>query len=339
MARTVWDDDDAAPDEAPTNVAKPPPLPPSLPKASNLQKASDLPKATNLPKVSNLPKASDAPRAGDLPAAGHAPKGGGGDEPAWIHGAGSGDGDGGGELGDEPPDPPKRGWARSGWLLAGLATAGLAASVSRNLDERARFKVAVSLARDEAAENRRSLFVAEDKLATAERDRAAKAGAVSQLSEQVKAHDVEREQTDRLIAELKSKVDAKDGEVSSQSNQIMVNLVDEILFKSGDAELSPRGKQVLARVGGVLKGLTDKQILIGGHTDSRPIHTEQFPSNWELSSARAVNVVRYLQDVAGVDPARLTAAGYSQFHPRGRSLAKNRRIEILLTPIVTVKKG
>src|SRR5581483_4299768 len=111
----------------------------------------------------------------------------------------------------------------------------------------------------------------------------------------------EKEETDKVLAELRAKLDSKEGDVSSDASHITVNLVDQILFKSGDADLSPRGKEVLSKVGGVLKGLTDKQILIGGHTDDRSIHTPQFPSNWELSSARAVNVVRYLQDVAGVD--------------------------------------
>ncbi len=313
VARTVWDDDDPPTEDAPTHVAKPPPIPPATP----------APIARAAPGLPPLPRTTEM----------SAPSG---HEPAWTNQGAGGDDD----LSlDDPSDPPRRNSARAGWLCAALASAGLAASTATNLHERARMKADLAAARDEAAEHRRDLFRAQDLLAAVERDRAEKAAAAAQLSQKVAAHDAEREKTDRLIAELKSKVDAKDGEVSSEQNQITVNLVDQILFKSGDAELSPRGKQVLAKVGDVLKKLTDKQIMIGGHTDSRPIHTEQFPSNWELSSARAVNVVRYLQDVVGVDPARLTAAGYSQFHPRGRSLAKNRRIEILLVPAaIAVKK-
>ena len=119
----------------------------------------------------------------------------------------------------------------------------------------------------------------------------------------------------------------------SAANQIVtVHLADEILFGSGEAELSKHGKEVLTRVGDVLKPLTDKQILVGGHTDDAPIHTAHFASNWELSTARAVNVVHHLTDVVGVDPRKLTAAGYSQYHPRGSDRAQNRRIEILLIP-------
>jgi len=177
------------------------------------------------------------------------------------------------------------------------------------------------------------------KLAQAAEDLKAESAKIAALEASVAQKSSEGETNDRLIAELRSKLDIKDGEVSSDANRIAVNLVDQILFKSGEAELAPRGIEVLGKVGAVLKTLTDKQLLIGGHTDDRPIHTERFPSNWELSAARAVNVVHHLIDVVGVDPQRIAAAAYSEFHPRGRKKAKNRRIEILLTPIVEVKKG
>src|SRR5687767_11665941 len=161
---------------------------------------------------------------------------------------------------------------------------------------------------------------------------------VAELESAVAKKTNEGEVNDRLIADLRSKLDIKDGEVSGDANRIAVNLVDQILFKSGEAELSPRGAEVLGKVGAVLKTLTDKQILIGGHTDDRPIHSDRFPSNWELSAARAVNVVHYLVDKVGVDPHKVAAAAYSEFHPRAKhSKAKNRRIEILLTPMVEVR--
>src|SRR5258707_864586 len=84
-----------------------------------------------------------------------------------------------------------------------------------------------------------------------------------------------------------------------------------ILVAAGEAERSKHGKEGRARVGDVFKPLKEKQILVGGHTDDAPIHTARFPSNWELSTARAVNVVHFLADAVGVDPAKLTAAGYS----------------------------
>ncbi len=221
------------------------------------------------------------------------------------------------------------------WLLAGLTGAGLATSVASNMNERVHTKQALSSSRDEAAELRRGLFTTQDRLATVESERSKEAQTAAQLKQKTDVNE-------KLIADLRTALDSKDGDVASEgaANRVSVNLVDQILFKSGEAEISPRGKEVLTKVGGVLKGLTDKQILIGGHTDDRPIHTPQFPSNWELSAARAVNVVHFLAETVGVDPARLTAAGYSEFHPRAkRDKAKNRRIEILLTPTVEIKKG
>jgi chemotaxis protein MotB len=218
-----------------------------------------------------------------------------------------------------------------------LAGASLAAVVGRGLEERARTRAALTVARDEAAELRKRLFRTEDRALVAEKERVRALEALDAVSAELTARATERDQQAGLIHALEAKLESKEGEVSLDQNRVRVDLVDEVLFASGEAEVSPRGREVLARVGGVLKGLKDKQILVGGHTDDRPIHTERFPSNWELSSARAVNVVRYLQDIVGVDGSKLAAAGYSQFHPRGRDRAKNRRIEILLTPWVEPK--
>jgi chemotaxis protein MotB len=232
---------------------------------------------------------------------------------------------------------PRRASTLLPWLLFLLTAAVLAMLAVHSADERAKLKTELSQARDEAAENRRNMFSAQDKLASVERDLSGKSDTLAAMQNALAQKGQESDDNAKLIAELRSKVDAKDGEVSQESNRVAVNLVDEILFKSGDAELSPRGKELLTKLGGVLKGHTDKQIMIGGHTDDNPIHTERFPSNWELSSARAVNVVRHLSESAGIEGRRLTAAAFSEFHPRGKIRAKNRRIEILLTPLVEIK--
>jgi chemotaxis protein MotB len=171
-----------------------------------------------------------------------------------------------------------------------------------------------------------------------ENSRTAEAAKAAQLEEALRMKGAEKQADAQLIADLKSKLDDKEGDISAEGRRISVNFVDEILFPSGESELSAHGKEVLMKVGGVLKTLKDQQIMVGGHTDDRRIHTERFPSNWELSAARAVNVARYLVEVVGVDPHRVVAAGYSEFHPRGTSRARNRRIELLLTPIVDVKR-
>lgn len=124
-----------------------------------------------------------------------------------------------------------------------------------------------------------------------------------------------------------------------------MGLVDKILFDSGEAAISKRGEEVLARVGAVLAAIDDKQIQVSGHTDRTPISdklTGQFPTNWELSTARAINVVRFLSEKASVPPQRLVASGYGEYHPIANNKtaagrARNRRIEILLTPSLAPK--
>lgn len=116
----------------------------------------------------------------------------------------------------------------------------------------------------------------------------------------------------------------------------------EVLFDSASAEVSDAGKTQLARLASTLKGIADEipadlpwVLQVDGHTDRRPISTERFPSNWELSTARALSIVKYLR-AQGIDPQRLAATGYGEFHPldprnTDAAYAKNRRIELKLT--------
>jgi len=135
--------------------------------------------------------------------------------------------------------------------------------------------------------------------------------------------------------------------VAEAGGKLRVDLVDKVLFDSGEAQISKRGEGVLGRVGAVLAQIDDKQIQVSGHTDNQRVIGEkllsQFPTNWELSSARAVNVVRFLREKANVPAQRLVASGYADLHPiasnktpAGR--ARNRRIEILLTPLLDPKR-
>ena len=127
------------------------------------------------------------------------------------------------------------------------------------------------------------------------------------------------------------------GQVTQRGDEITLELVDKVLFPVGAAELTPRGQAVLARVGAALNDVPDKQIWVQGHTDATPIRPSagappRFASNWELSSARALTVVHYLQDEAKVDPRRLAAVAFGEHRPAARAKAKNRRIEIVLYP-------
>lgn len=220
------------------------------------------------------------------------------------------------------------------WLLAVLLAIICATLLITVADQRRRDKDDLAKARDEAAEFRGEFFKSQATLADVDRDRASQAATLQQLSKHVSERAAADLEQQKLMDDLRKKLATAEGDVSSSGGVVTVHLESEILFASGEAELSKRGKEVLAKIGDVLKPLANKQILVGGHTDDNPIHTARFPSNWELSTARAVNVVHFLVDTVGVDPHKLTAAGYSQYHPRSSERALNRRIEILLIPIV-----
>jgi chemotaxis protein MotB len=185
-------------------------------------------------------------------------------------------------------------------------------------------------------------------------------------------------------AELKAKADeasalqaklaaavGQNGEVTTADGAVKLELVDQILFPTGEADLTQSGKDVLAKVGAALKEIGDKQIWVQGHTDDQPILAKKpkpaapepvkpktarskkdktppkpepkakpetndavlpFVTNWELSAARALTVVHYLQDDAKLDPTRLAAVAFGEYRPVSKTKAKNRRIEIVLYP-------
>ncbi len=149
-----------------------------------------------------------------------------------------------------------------------------------------------------------------------------------------------------LEAKMKDEIAKGDIRLSKAGGRIKVDLVDKILFDVGDASISARGSEVLSRVGAVLANVKDKKIQVSGHTDDLPIHErlrDRYPTNWELASARASNVVRFLEDKANVPGRRLVAAAYGPWEPissnrtpSGR--ARNRRIEIVLTPALAPEK-
>jgi chemotaxis protein MotB len=139
---------------------------------------------------------------------------------------------------------------------------------------------------------------------------------------------------------LKAEIAAGEIKITELSGKLTVNMVDRILFDSGEADVKPAGRKVLEKVGKVLNGVDGKDIRIEGHTDNPTIvrnPKSRYPTNWELSTARATAVARYLEDQAKVDPAHLVAAGYGEYRPvasndtvEGKAL--NRRIEIVLVP-------
>jgi chemotaxis protein MotB len=139
-----------------------------------------------------------------------------------------------------------------------------------------------------------------------------------------------------LVDELEKEIASGQIEIHNLRGRLQVRALDQILFDSGKTEIKPQGAQVLARVAAQLQKLEGHNVRVEGHTDSVPIQTARFPSNWELSAARAARVVRFLIE-HGLEPTQLTAMGYGPYlpiaendTPQGRS--RNRRIEIVLVP-------
>jgi chemotaxis protein MotB len=188
-----------------------------------------------------------------------------------------------------------------------------------------------------------------DKVDKLEGEKAALTTAKEDLSKEVEAKSGELAQLkgtyDKLEEKMKDEIAKGDISLSQDGGRLRVGLVDKILFDSGEAAVSKRGEEVLSKVGAVLATIDDKQIQVSGHTDRTPISdklTGQFATNWELSSARAINVVRFLSEKASVPPERLVASGYGEYHPiasnkTASGRARNRRIEILLTPSLAPK--
>jgi chemotaxis protein MotB len=145
---------------------------------------------------------------------------------------------------------------------------------------------------------------------------------------------------EELSKSLQDEISKGNITIQQVRDRLTINMVDRVLFDSGQAHVKPAGVKVLKQVGDVLNKISDKQIRIEGHTDNVPISSklqDRFKTNWELSTARATTVVRYLIDQGGVDRQYLSAVGYADTHPlasndseEGRS--SNRRIEIVLYP-------
>lgn len=142
-----------------------------------------------------------------------------------------------------------------------------------------------------------------------------------------------------LLEKMKSEISQGQVTISELKGKLTVNMVDSILFDSGKAEVKKGGLEILGKVISILKDVSDKSIRIEGHTDNVPISralAQRYPTNWELSAARAINVMRFLQD-QGIDPANLSAVAYGEWKPvatndTAEGKAKNRKIEIILVP-------
>lgn len=144
----------------------------------------------------------------------------------------------------------------------------------------------------------------------------------------------------RFIQKLQKMIDGGQLSVSIEHGRIVINLPENVLFASGSAVINSAGKEALNQIANALKEFEDRSFQVEGHTDNVPIKSSRYPSNWELSTARALSVLHLMiQD--GVKAENLSAAGFGEFHPRadnktaeGRKL--NRRIEIIMQPNLNI---
>lgn len=159
---------------------------------------------------------------------------------------------------------------------------------------------------------------------------------LEELRRQQAAAEARAAQFRDLLTRFRQLIDAGQLKVVTRGGRMLLELANDVLFDSGKTELKDVGKRTLTSIAGVLKTMPDRLFQVAGHTDNVRIQTARYPSNWELSTARAVEVVKLLIE-AGMDPKNLSAGGYGEFAPvdtndssEGRT--KNRRIEIALVP-------
>jgi chemotaxis protein MotB len=192
--------------------------------------------------------------------------------------------------------------------------------------------------RQQAGENEKKAQAMEQQLVQAK-------GEVDKLAKEKEAELAKLKQAQNdMLQSLKKEVEAGEVMVSQLADRLSVKILDKILFASGEAVISPKGREVLKRVGKVLATARDKDkvIRIEGHTDNVPISAklkEKFATNWELSTARATTVVRFMAESSKIPPDAFEAAGLGEYHPiadntKPEGRQQNRRIEIILYPHV-----
>lgn len=140
----------------------------------------------------------------------------------------------------------------------------------------------------------------------------------------------------QFVQKFKAMIDAGQLKLATRNGRLVIQLPNDVLFDSGQTAIKPAGRDALLQVATVLATVPGRTFQVAGHTDNVPIQNSRFPSNWELSTARAVEVVKLLV-AQGVAPGELSAAGYGEFDPVASNdapdaRAKNRRIEITLQP-------
>ena len=226
--------------------------------------------------------------------------------------------------------------SRLGWIVAGILALLLAVSLwfwsasrvdHREMDDlRAKLEETSTNLSNAQAENQKN----QDQITALQ----------SQVAELEKEKEKVAQQAKGLEGELRADLESKDVTISKLQGKLTVNILDRVLFDSGEAVLQPAGQAVMQKIGAILAKHPEIKIHVIGHTDNVPIRPGsrgRFTSNWELSTERALAAVHSLTEQAGVDPHRVGAVGYGEYRPiadnaTAEGRAKNRRIAITILP-------
>jgi chemotaxis protein MotB len=245
-----------------------------------------------------------------------------------------------------PPRPRRSRAGVVGWLLFLLLAAAIAAFVKYVFlplrAERADLVTRAGEASELEKRLRKSVADVEERVSELDARQQQLSGKLAETqAERDKLEGELKRVQSELAKVLEPEINAGNVRIKRRGNELVVELSDQILFDSGHAEINEGGQQVLAHVAPSLLRLEGYSIQVGGHTDRtrvvNPETQERFPTNWELSAARATNVVRQLEERGKIPGARLMATGFAQYRPvAGNATAddrkKNRRIELVLLP-------
>lgn len=139
-----------------------------------------------------------------------------------------------------------------------------------------------------------------------------------------------------VMDKLRRMIDAGTLQVKPRAGRLIVQMSSDVLFPPGGARIKPAAREAITQLADTIKQFPDRKFEVVGHSDSTPMHSDRFPSNWELSTQRAVEVVRLMTE-AGVPPEMISAAGYAEFDPIAPNDTEdnkkmNRRVEVVFLP-------
>lgn len=190
----------------------------------------------------------------------------------------------------------------------------------------------------------------EQDLGKASRNKKSMANSIQHMKDALKKESERKKEVEKRLAEFrklisrfKSLTDAGELSIQIKDGKMVVVLPSDVLFKSGSARLSKKGNETIKKVAQVLISIPEKQFQVEGHTDNVPIRSERYPSNWELASARALNVLKIMK-TAGMPENKISAASFGETKPvesndskQGRSA--NRRIDVVVVPDLSQLPG